>query len=127
MKNEINNKKMTVINGGHFSDLEGFYEEISELFMNDEDWKVGTLDGFDDILYGFEGEIIWKDSDKSREDLGFELTKEFYENKIRQGKPFNVKLIQQKLDELIEEKGETLFEILVEIIGSHQNIKLILD
>lgn len=127
MKNEINNKKMTVINGGHFSDLESFYDEVSQLFMNDEDWKVGTLDGFDDILYGVESDITWKDSQKSKKDLGFELTKEFYENKIRQGKPFNVKLIQQKLDELIEEKGETLFEILIEIIESHQNIKLILD
>lgn len=127
MKNEINNKKMTVINGGHFSDLEGFYNEVSELFMNDEDWKVGTLDGFDDILYRIDSDITWKNSQKSKKDLGFELTKEFYENKIRQGKPFNVKLIQQKLDELIEEKGETLFEILVEIIESHQNITLILD
>ena len=45
MKNEIHHKKMTVINGSHFSDLEGFYEEISQLFMKDEDWKVGTLDG----------------------------------------------------------------------------------
>ena len=122
-----NNKKMTVINGGHFSDLEGFYNEVSELFMNDEDWKVGTLDGFDDILYRIDSDITWKNSQKSKEDLGFDLTKEFYENKIRIGKPFNVKLIQQKLDELIEEKGETLFEILVEIIESHQNIKLILD
>ena len=122
-----NKKKMTVINGGHFSDLEGFYNEVSELFMNDEDWKVGTLDGFDDILYRIDSDITWKNSQKSKEDLGFDLTKKFYENKIRIGKPFNVKLIQQKLDELIEEKGETLFEILVEIIESHQNIKLILD
>ena len=122
-----NNKKMPLINGGHFSDLEGFYEEISHLFLKNEDWKVGTLDGFDDILYGFEGEIIWKDSDKSREDLGFDSTKEFYENKIRIGKPFNIELIQQKLDDLIDGNGQTLFEILVEIIESHQNIKLILD
>ena len=127
MKNEINNKKMTVINGGHFSDLEGFYNEVSELFMNDEDWKVGTLDGFDDILYGFQGELIWKDSRKSKEDLGFDLTKEFYENKIRQGRPFNVTLIQQKLDDLINGNGQTLFEILIEIIESHKNITLILD
>lgn len=127
MSSTNNNKKMTVINGGHFSDLEGFYEEISQLFMKDEDWKVGTLDGFDDILYGVESDITWKDSQKSKKDLGFELTKEFYENKIRQGKPFNVKLIQQKLDDLIDGKGQTLFEILVEIIESHQNIKLILD
>ena len=40
MKNEINNTKMTVINGGHFSDLEGFYEEISHLFLKNEDWKA---------------------------------------------------------------------------------------
>ena len=122
-----NNKKMTVINGGHFSDLEGFYNEVSELFMNDEDWKVGTLDGFDDILYRIDSDITWKNSQKSREDLGYDLTKEFYENKIRIGKPFNVDLIQQKLDDLTDGKGQTLFEILVEIIESHQNITLILD
>lgn len=122
-----NNKKMTVINGGHFSDLEGFYNEVSELFMNDEDWKVGTLDGFDDILYSIDSDITWKNSQKSKKDLGFELTKEFYENKIRIGKPFNVDLIQQKLGDLMDGKGQTLFEILVEIIESHQNITLILD
>ena len=127
MKNEIHHNKMTVINGGHFSDLEGFYEEISQLFMKDEDWKVGTLDGFDDILYGVETDITWKHSQKSKEDLGFDLTKEFYENKIRQGKPFNVQLIQRKLDELIAGNGQTLFEVLIEIIESHQKIELILD
>ncbi|WP_312078657.1 ribonuclease inhibitor [Chryseobacterium sp.] len=118
---------MTVINGSHFSDLEGFYEEVYLLFMKDENWKVGTLDGFDDILYGVDSDITWKDSQKSRENLGFELTQKFYENKLQIGKPFNVKLIQQKLDDLIAGNGHTLFEILVEIIESHQNITLILD
>lgn len=127
MNNKNHHKKMTVINGGHFSDLEGFYEEISLLFMKEEDWKVGTLDGFDDILYGIDSNITWKDSKKSNEDLGFDLTKEFYENKIKIGKPFNVQLIQQKLDDLIAGNGQTLFEILVEIIESHENIQLILD
>ncbi|WP_051349431.1 barstar family protein [Chryseobacterium gregarium] len=130
-----NNKKMAVINGSHFSDLAGFYEEISGVLMKDADWKVGTLDGFDDILYGgfgvFENnediEIIWKDSDRSKKDLGFELTKEFYEHKIRQGKTFNPDLAQQKLDELLAGTGQTLFEILIEIIESHNNITLILD
>lgn len=125
--NNNSNKQMTVINGSHFSNLEGFYEEISRLFLKDEEWKVGTLDGFDDILYGFKGGIIWKNSQKSKENLGVNLTKEFYENKIRQGKPFDTKLIQQKLDELVDGNGQTLFEILVEIIGSHKNITLVLD
>ncbi|MCY1662271.1 ribonuclease inhibitor [Chryseobacterium sp. SL1] len=128
MSTSNNNKnKMTVINGSHFSNLEAFYEEASLLFLKDEDWKVGTLDGFDDILYGYEGEIIWKNARKSKQDLGFDLTKQFYENKIRQGKPFNVTLIQQKLDDLINGNRQTLFEILIEIIESHKNITLILD
>lgn len=127
MKKIIANKKMTVINGSHFSNLEGFYEEVSTVFMKDADWKVGTLDGFNDILYGIETDITWKNSQKSKEDLGFNVTKEFYENKIRQGKPFNVQLIQQKLDKLIDGNGQTLFEILIEIIESHKNITLILD
>ena len=126
---------MIVIHGGHFSSLAGFYEEVSHVLMKDVDWKVGTLDGFDDILYGgfgvIEGkeetEIIWKESRKSKEDLGFTATREFYENKIRQGKPFNIEFIQQKLDELISGKGQTLFDILVEIIESHANIILRLE
>lgn len=118
---------MTVINGSHFSNMEGFYEEVSQLFMKDENWKVGTLDGFNDILYGVDTDIIWKNSQKSREDLGFDSTKEFYQNKIRIGKPFNVNLIQQTLDKLIDGNGQTLFEILIEIIESHKNITLILD
>lgn len=122
-----NKNKMTVINGSHFSNLEAFYEEVSSFFLKDEDWKVGTLDGFDDILYEYEGEIIWKNAQKSKEDLGFDLTKQYYENKIRQGKPFNVTLIQEKLDDLIAGNGQTLFEILMEIIKSHKNIILILD
>ncbi|UKB82221.1 ribonuclease inhibitor [Chryseobacterium sp. MEBOG06] len=127
-----NTRKMIVIHGGHFSSLAGFYEEISNVLMKDTDWKVGTLDGFDDILYGgfgvFENneeiEIIWKESQKSKENLGFNETREFYENKLRQGKPFNIELIQQKLDNLMEGKGQTLFDILIEIIQSHINITL---
>jgi len=118
---------MTVINGSHFSNLEGFYKVISELFMKDEGWQVGTLDGFDDLLYGIDTDITWKNSQKSKQDLGLEATKVFYENKIRQGKPFNIELIQQKLDDLTEGNGQTLFEILIEIIASHKNITLILD
>ncbi|WP_184555093.1 ribonuclease inhibitor [Chryseobacterium sediminis] len=130
-----NKRKMIVIHGGHFSSLKGFYEEASSVLMKDTDWKVGTLDGFDDILYGGFGvidgkeeiEIIWKESQKSKENLGFNATREFYENKIRQGKPFNIELIQQKLDELTKGEGQTLFEILVEIIESHSNIALRLE
>lgn len=126
---------MIVIHGGHFLSLAGFYEEVSNVLMKDADWKVGTLDGFDDILYGgfgvIEGkeeiEMIWKESEKSKQDLGFDATREFYNNKIRQGKPFNIELIHQKLEELNKGIGQTLFDILIEIIESHTNITLKLE
>jgi hypothetical protein len=126
---------MAVITGGHFSTLSGFYDEVSSILMKDADWKVGTLDGFNDILYGGFGvfehkdevELTWKDAEKSKDELGFEATREFYENKIRQGKPFNTELIQQKLDELMAGNGQTLFDILIEIIELHKNITLILE
>ncbi|MEI3789435.1 MULTISPECIES: ribonuclease inhibitor [unclassified Chryseobacterium] len=132
---ESDKNKIITIDGRHFSDLPGFYDEVSSVLMKDTDWKAGTLDGFDDILYGgfgvFEGgeeiEIIWKESQKSKEDLGLESTRNFYQNKIRQGKPFNIQLMQQKLEDLLSGKGQTLFEILVEIIESHKNITLILE
>lgn len=124
---ENNKKKMAVINGSHFSSLEGFYGEISLLFLKDQGWEVGTLDGFDDILYGFQGEIIWKNAQKSKQESGSDATKEFYENKISQGKPYNVQLITKKRDDLLRGNGQTLFEILVEIIESHKDINLVLN
>ncbi|MDP9961775.1 ribonuclease inhibitor [Chryseobacterium lathyri] len=132
---ELDKNKIITIDGSRFSDLPGFYDEVSLVLMKNTDWKVGTLDGFDDILYGgfgvFESrekiEIRWKESQKSKEDLGLETTRIFYQNKIRQGKPFNIELMQEKLDSLLSGKGQTLFEILVEIIESHKNITLILE
>lgn len=128
-------KKTAVINGGHFSTLSEFYDEVSSILMKDTDWKVGTLDGFNDILYGgfgvFENkdevELTWQGAEKSKNELGFEATRDFYQHKINQGKPFNIELIQQKLDELMAGNGQTLFDILIEIIESHKNFTLILE
>ena len=134
MELNISNKKI-VINGNQFSDLNGFYEEVSEKLMKDEDWKVGTLDGLNDILYGVpetfkskgKVEIIWKNSEKSKEDLGFETTLIFLENKLKIGKPYNVKLISEQKEDLLSGKGQTLFEIIIEIFESHPKIKFILE
>ena len=124
-----------IINGNHFFDLNGFYDEISEKLMINEDWKVGTLDGLNDILYGVpetfnpkgKVEIIWKNSKKSQKDLGLEATLSFLENKLKIGKPYNVNLISKQKEDLLAGKGQTLFEIIIEIFESHSKIELILN
>ncbi len=127
----ISNKKI-IINGNLFSDLDGFYDEISEKLMSDQGWKVGTLDGLDDILYGgfgvFENneklEIAWQSSRKSQKDLGLKTTLDFLDHKLKIGKPYNVELIKKQKEDLLHENGKTLFEIILEIFESHPNISL---
>jgi len=123
------------IDGNHFQDIGSFYDELNRLTMSNEDWKLGnSLDAFNDLLYGGFGilkgfdelEIIWKNSEKSRSDLGFETTFHFYQNKLKHPEIFNSQYIQQKLDELQLGAGQTYFEILLEIISEHKNISLTL-
>lgn len=102
--------------------------------MSKEDWKLGeSLDAFSDMLYGGYGEIkgneeirlLWKDFEKNRADLGLELTKNYYRNKLKYPSTFDVRFVEQKLAELENGTGKTYFEMIQEIIGEHPNIKLI--
>ena len=121
------------INAHNFSDLPTFYDEMNRLFMKDVDWKMGhSLDALNDILYGGFGVfnpgepvlVRWLNASKSRADLGTDETKKNYQMKIEQGYPYNVKLFQEKLTELENDQGQTLFDIIIEIFTDHKNIEL---
>jgi RNAse (barnase) inhibitor barstar len=120
-----------VIEGNLIHDIPSFYAEINRVFMADEDWKLGnSLDAFNDLLYGGFGaiksnepvELVWKNMEFSRQALGFETTKRYYEEKLLSGSPFNKEYFREKLDALINGKGQTFFDILMEIIAGHPNI-----
>ena len=102
--------------------------------MASEDWKLGeSLDALNDMLYGGYGKInghqkvklIWKNYEKNRMDLGFDLTKAYYENKLKYPTVFNIDFVNRKLDELKNHEGQTYFEIIQEIIAQHPNIELV--
>lgn len=123
------------IDGNDFDDIKSFYSEINRLVMQEENWKLGvSLDAFDDLLYGGFGsikdfeelEFIWKNSDKSKNDLGLETTLAYYEEKLKRPEIFNREMIHQKMDALKSGRGQTYFEILLEIISSHNSIQLVL-
>lgn len=126
--------KTFVIDGKRIHDIPSFYEEINRVFMADEDWKLGmSLDALDDMFYGGYGkinnkeeiEIIWKDFEKNRKDLGFELTLAYYREKLKSPSIFSTSFVEEKLEELNRGMGKTYFEIILEIISEHPNIKLI--
>ena len=126
--------KTIIIDGNNIYDIPSFYDEINRVFMSKEDWKIGqSLDALSDMFYGGYGEItgnenislIWKNFDRNKKDLGIESTKSYYQNKLKSPAIFNVDFVYKKLVELDAGTGKTYFDIILEIIGEHQNIKLI--
>ncbi|MBW8683019.1 barstar family protein [Chitinophaga rhizophila] len=126
-------KKQLVINGDSINDIASFYQEINRVFMERENWQIGnSLDAFNDILYGGLGaidgnepvELVWLNMDKSRVALGYETTKQYYQEKLAPGSPYNQSFFTRKLEELEAGGGQTYFDILLEIIGEHKNITL---
>lgn len=121
---------VAVIDGCNINDIASFYDEINTVYMSSESWKIGSLDGFDDLLYGGFGTfkdatshcIVWKDIAHSSASLGTETTLAYYQGKLGAQSPFNQTHFQKKLDELKAGRGETYFDILADIIRSHRKV-----
>lgn len=126
-------EKQIVIDGNLISDIPSFYGELNRVFMTGEDWTLGnSLDAFNDLLYGGFGAIesnepvtlVWKQMEKSRLALGYEATKQYYEEKLLPDSPFDKDHFREKLDALNKGEGQTYFDILLNIIAEHPNITL---
>jgi RNAse (barnase) inhibitor barstar len=127
-------KKQIIITGKNIVDITSFYQEVNRVFMYGENWKIGeSLDAFNDLLYGGFGilnsdgsfEIIWNDIELSKAALGYEATRLYYLDKLKPGSPYNKQHFKGKLDELDSGAGKTYFDIIMEILYDHPNIKLI--
>ncbi|MCD7971616.1 MAG: hypothetical protein LUG18_02960 [Candidatus Azobacteroides sp.] len=125
--------KTCTIDGSKIYDIPSFYKEINRFFISKEDWKLGeSLDALSELFYGGYGEtkgneeihLVWKEFEKHKTDLGVELTKNYYRNKLNFPSIFNTHFIEQKLSELENGTGKTYFEIIQEIISEHPNIKI---
>ena len=128
------NKQKIIINGNNFADLESFYDEIDRVLTKDLNWQTGhNLDAFNDLLRGGFGvyeyrepiKLIWKNTLKSKTDLGLDATKKWYEERIIFWKDEEVNLqhFENGLKELIENNGQTLFDIILEIISEQKHIE----
>jgi RNAse (barnase) inhibitor barstar len=128
------------IDGARFSDLDGFYDEVSEPIIPGAEWGR-NLDAFNDILRGGFGtpeggfRLRWANSDLSRDRLGWDETIRFVERKLTICHPQNVPHVQADLAAAHRHEGETLFELIVDIIRGHgeggseaeDNVSLILE
>ena len=117
-------KKVYEISGDEFNTLEEFYDHISQILIP-ESWWGRNLDAFNDILSGGFGTpedgfvIKWKNSSRSQEKLGFAETIKYLEYKLNQCHPDNCEDIKVDIQLAQNGEGQTLFDILVEIIRNH--------
>ena len=117
--------KILTIEGSRIHDIASFYDEINRLFMSNQDWTVGNLDGLNDILYGHDGvSVVWKDAAVSRAALGLETTRAFYARKLEQPSVYDAERARRSLDELMARGGPTYFDIVLEIFSEHPGIRL---
>lgn len=121
------------IDGTQFNDLDSFYNEVEQKLTKDLDSKIGrNLDAFNDVLRGGFGafdyeeliEVIWIDSDKSKSNLSWTETIKYAESKLETCHESNVGYVKSELELIRRHKGQTLFDLLIEIIKEHQHIKL---
>ncbi|WP_312519027.1 barstar family protein [Anaerospora sp.] len=130
------NKQMVTLDGSQFNNIEEFYCEIGRVFTSNLTWEIGcNLDAFNDVLYGGFGvhecgeslTIIWQNSCKSKLDLGHSATVQYYEKMLITCHPTNKQKVKIRLDEARRGRGSTLFDQIIEIIQSHDHVKLILS
>ena len=128
--NEDQRKKI-IIDGAKFSTLEEFYTEIDRLLTKDLTWRTGhNMDAFHDLLrggfgvheYGEGVDFVWVNSDKSRQDFGYEATVQYWERLAERCHPTNRERMLEKAKHARKCQGETLFDILTGQILSKNSV-----
>lgn len=113
-----------ILDGTKVSSLATFAEEFSRVVLPDYTWN-GNLDAFNDILRGGFGTpeegfvLVWRGSNTSRENLGYEQTVRELEVRLARCHPSNRVDVEQHIRRAKRREGPTVFDWLVEIIADH--------
>lgn len=117
-------KPIYEIDGRKFSSLEEFFEEVSRKLIPNAGWGH-NLDAFNDILRGGFGTpsggfvLRWKNSKVSRERLGYPETVRQLRLRLARCHSASRDRVAQELAAAENNRGETVFDWLVDIINVH--------
>lgn len=125
-------KRVFSIDGDAFDDLDGLYDEVSRKLIPGT-WWGRNLDGLDDVLDGGFGTpeegfvLIWKNSERSRQRLGYDETVKHLKLMLKHCHPSNREEVGRRLAAAERREGETVFDWLVDIIRDHRDTALVLE
>jgi len=123
-------RREIVIDGSRFDNLDGFFDEIERVLTENLTWRIGrNMDAFNDLLrggfgiheYGEPITIKWLYFTKSKYDFSYPATVEYYKKILRRCHPSNIPKLHEKLDYAEKQMGDTLMDIIIEIILDTDN------
>jgi len=121
---EDNNERIYVIDGSRFHDYSGLRTEFNNVVLANFDLKWnGGLDAFNDFLSWPDGPwiMVWKNSELSRRNLGYDAMAKLWERFLTTCHPTNVVSMTEKLKAAQNGQGQTLFDLIVEIIQDNSD------
>ena len=116
--------KTYLINGENFSTLAEFYDAIEKVLIPNSTWGR-NFDAFNDILSGGFGtpvegfELVWKNSNVSRIELGYDETVRVLSQRLLDCHPANRESVAKQIEDARHKTGPTVFDCLIEIIRDH--------
>ena len=122
-------KPVIKIHGQRVTSLETFYDEVSASLIPSASWGR-NLDAFNDILRGGFGTpdggftLVWDSSEHSRQNLGYPETIRYLTRKLERCHSTGREKVRAELLTAQALQGQTLFDLLVEIIQGHEEIEL---
>jgi hypothetical protein len=118
------------IDGANFGDFAGFVAECNRGFIRSfgGEWSA-NLDAFNDYLWWGDGRyvLVWRNSAKSRADLGHPAMAAWLEANFRACHPTNRSDVHARLRRARDGDGPTLFDELVGIIRASDHVELRLE
>jgi hypothetical protein len=120
-----------VLDGRHTTTLELFYSEIGRVLLDGQPWGE-SLDDLDEILSGHYGllprsfRLVWCHVDIARTGLGYGETVYQLTQRLRDCPPTILIKTAWALRSALREQGPTVYDWIVERIGKHSNVELIL-
>jgi len=113
--------KNFLIDGNNFSNLREFYEEFRRVLTPGVSWG-SNLDAFADVLKGGFGTpdegytLVWKNSDVSKERLGYAATVAELEHRLARAHPQARTSIEERIADAKRGVGPTVFDWIVDVI-----------
>lgn len=123
-------KPSHTIDGSSCRDFPSTIAEFNRAFERwwGKDYWNGNLDGFNDLVdWVHDGEpyvLVWSQSDLARRQLGHQAMAAWLTSKLSQCEPGYGAHWKEQLAEVQQGRGQTLFDLLVEIITEHDQIEL---